>query len=308
VRPFERRDDDRQLEHVGAEGGLGLDLQARVGLHAAISYGTSALYGGLQTYATVSGAGAPQRLSLLGAISLTRAPTEPVVVDGRPLLEHGRALRPALLARAEPRDREGRAVRDHFTSSAQLELSSVWSFLRLAAELAAVGAPAALVAAALDAADDEVRHADLCAEAAGGLVLAGLGEARARPRFTTRTPAALAILAAEAWREGCLNETAAAEEARLAAGEAEGPARMMLTTIARDEAGHAELAWAVLAWVASIAPATVRAAAVVPAGWTGPDGHGDRALARHGVPGPALTAAAVAHATAVATRRVRALV
>jgi hypothetical protein len=72
----------------------------------------------------------------------------------------------------------------------------------------------------------------------------------------------------------------------------------MLETIARDEAGHAELSWAVLAWVSSIAPDVARAAlaAVPPARGPAPAKSVDHALARHGVPTHAMTEAARAHA------------
>ena len=118
-----------------------------------------------------------------------------MAVEGRPLVHGGQMLRPGIAVLPAARDAEGRAVRDHYASSAQLELSSVWTFLRLAEELAAVGAPAALIAAALDAADDEVRHAELCAAAAGGVELWSLPGWVARPRFDRRSAQALAVLA-----------------------------------------------------------------------------------------------------------------
>ena len=232
--------------------------------------------------------------------------------------------RPAITSLPCVRGAEDRAVRDHFASSAQIELSSVWTFLRLAAELTAAGAPGELIARALDAADDEVRHAELCAQAAGGVGLAALPMIAARPRFTARGPPAPATpavragpggcprqtaapLAVEAWREACLNETAPAEEARLAARDAEINVEM-LTAIARDEDRHAELSWEVLAWVFEVAPAVARAAiSDAPAAIAVASPSQDPALARSGVAGSRISRAARAHAELAGRRRLRAL-
>ncbi|HVK75718.1 MAG TPA: hypothetical protein VM734_20450 [Kofleriaceae bacterium] len=289
--------DESARDFVGVEAGAGIDLESRPGLHLAATYGMNAAYFGAQLLSPLGGE-QPRRVTLLGGVAPWAWKIQQVA-EGRPLVRDGRPWRPAIAALPAAGSAEARAVRDHFASSAQLELSSVWTFLRLAAELAAVGAPAALVAAALDAADDEVAHAELCAAAAGGVSLVPLPPAAARPRFASRSAAALATLAREAWLEGCLNETAAAEEARLAAAEAAGPARAMLATIARDEAGHAALAWAVLRWVQAEAPAIAVAAlaAIPPAPARAPAPRAfDPALARYGVPSPAITAAAWAHA------------
>jgi hypothetical protein len=313
VRPFENGDyihTDHEL--LGLEVGALIDIQGRGGFHGAATYGRHFAYLALQAMfpAFATSADAPpleQRTSVVAGLSpWTMA--EATVVEGRPILHDGQIVRPAIAALAAARDAEARAVRDHFAGAAQVELSSVWTFLRLAAELAAVGAPASLVAAALDAAEDEVRHAELCGQAAGGLTLAMLPMSAAQPRFTARTPDALARLAVEAWCEGCLNEGAASEEARLAAAEATGSTRAMLDQIARDEAGHAEMSWAVLAWLVETAPTTVRdaLAALPPAAPLAATPY-DVALARHGVPSPALTAAARAHTDRVAHARRAAL-
>lgn len=304
VRPFESNDGDGNDENVGLEGGLVLDSHSQFGLHAAATYGTHSAYAAFQALVPTNNTAMPGRFSLLAGLAPWALANEDVVVEGRPLCVGGRFVRPRLAGpRGACASRELRDVRDHYIDNAQLELSSVWTFLRLAQELAAVGAPAALVAAALDAADDEVRHAELCAAAAGGVALVPLPMAAARPRFTRRSAAALAMLAAEAWHEGCLNETAAAEEARLAARDAEGDVRIMLGTIAVDEQRHAELSWSVLAWVLAIDPS-------LEAVMVAPEERGavassrfDRALARHGVASPSIKAAARAHAREAAAAR-----
>jgi hypothetical protein len=187
-------------------------------------------------------------------------------------------------------------------------MSSVWTFLRLAAELAAVGAPDDLIAMALDAADDEVRHAGMCARAAGGVELTPLPMSCAQPRFVARSPRALEMLASEAWLEGCLNEGAAAEEARLASQAAEGTVSRMLAAIARDEHRHAELSWAVLAWLFEVAPA-IASRAIDGAPTPGPVTQVamDLALVKRGVPSPQMTAAARSHADTSSRLRLHSL-
>ena len=272
---------------LGFEAGLLLDFKARFGAHVAVTYGTHVTYGALQLQ-NLFASDTPRWSAVLG-ISPDRD-DHSTSVPGRPILRDGRMVRPAISRLAEVACAEDRAVRDHFAAAAQLEASSVWTFLRLAAELAAVGAPDALIAAALDAADDEVRHAELCARAAGGLALAGLPAGTANPRFTQRSPHALAILAREAWLEGCLNEGAAAREAAYASSETTTVStRTMLAAIATDEARHAQLAWDVLAWILALRPelATTLALPTTPTATSV-----DAALVRRGIPSHAASRAA----------------
>jgi hypothetical protein len=290
-------------EYIGIEAGLLVDFQKRFGAHLAAGWGLNVLSFNVQAAFPLSGPERPIRGSIVATAAPWEWATHATSVEGRPLIVDGQLVRPGFAAPLpQLASVEERAVRDHFASAAQFEYSSVWTFLRLAAELAAVGAPARLIAAALDAADDEVRHAELCA-AVAGVSLSPLALAAAQPRFTQRTPAALAQLAFEAWLEGCLNEGAAAEEARVAASEATDAARAaMLATIARDEQGHAELSWQVLAWLFEVAPAIASSAiASAPAYSAGSEGADDPALARHGVPSARVTA----HARAFAARSAR---
>ncbi|WAS94667.1 ferritin-like domain-containing protein [Nannocystis punicea] len=125
------------------------------------------------------------------------------------------------------------------------EAASVHAFHELARELAAWGAPAELLARIDAAAADEVRHAEVVANAA-----------RVRgAEVTPPTHVALAVrelqaIAVENAVEGCVRETwaalAAAHQARFAA---EPELRAMYAEIAADEARHAELAWAIDAWL-----------------------------------------------------------
>jgi hypothetical protein len=300
--------DEGAAASLGAEATLGLEM---VGDFVAQ---VAAMYSPRYTYLAAQGSFAlsdptkvtrPRRGSIVLGFAPAGLTRESPGVPGRPIRVAGRALAPDVVAFGGTRCAEDLAVRDHLARAAQLEYSSVWTFLRLAAELAAVGAPAELVARALDAADDEVRHAELCARAAGGLALAQLSMSAAQLRFTRRSLHALATLAAEAWSEGCLNEGAAAEEAWLASAEAHGPARSMLATIARDEDGHAALAHDVLAWVHLVAPEVARSAIAVQPENIGARTVEDPALARRGVARSEVRRAAARHARHVAIERVR---
>ena len=134
---------------------------------------------------------------------------------------------------------------------AQMECASVPAFHQLAADLLEHGAPLSVVERALDAADDEMRHAILCASLAsrhlGRVVRPTLPAAEGRPALVGLP--GLARLATESWLDGCLAEGFAAAHAAAAAAQASDPeARAAQCLIARDEARHAELAWSVLAF------------------------------------------------------------
>jgi hypothetical protein len=284
-----------------------LGTESLIGAHLALTYGNNVAYLAAQAMFPLNKQERPARGTLLLGLSPSGVTTS-TVSEGRPLIHDGQVVRPAIATLPFARSAEDRAVRDHFASAAQIELSSVWTFLRLAAELAAVGAPDELIARALDAADDEVRHSGMCAGAVGGLELTPLAMACAQPRFLQRSDRAFATLAVEAWLEGCLNEGAAAEEARLAAAEAEGAIAPMLAAIASDERRHAELSWAVLAWLYDVAP-QIASSAIAAAPTLAParETASDPALARRGVASSQVTAAAIAHAVAGARVRLRAL-
>jgi hypothetical protein len=138
-----------------------------------------------------------------------------------------------------------------WAAHAAFEHASVPSFARLSMTLVALGAPAGLVEAAHRAALDEVRHAQLAfrlaAAYAGRPVAPGpLPDLQRASAVTARTVAALA---AETVLDGCLNEGVAAAAAQTAWQRARDPVvREALDVMARDEAGHAQLAWDVVSW------------------------------------------------------------
>jgi hypothetical protein len=182
---------------------------------------------------------------------------------GRPFLDdRGRAVtarrarsgawtaggaRPSL-AGLSVQQREALAAR--WRRDAFLEHASVASFGRFALELLAVGAPAHLIAAAHAAALDEVRHAQRCFDLAraygddatdpGPMPMGGSVTVSSDP----------ADIARRAVIEGCVGETLAAVLASEQHALAQDPAvRETLAVIAEDEARHAELAWAAVAWL-----------------------------------------------------------
>ncbi|MBK7826517.1 hypothetical protein [Nannocystis sp.] len=125
------------------------------------------------------------------------------------------------------------------------EAGSVHAFDALHSELTDHGAPASLLRRVRRAAADERRHTI----AVDRLVRARRGAWR-RPRVHPMPTRGLRALAIENAVEGCVRETWAALSAAHQAAHARNPAiRTAMLTIAADERRHAELAWAIDAWV-----------------------------------------------------------
>lgn len=132
---------------------------------------------------------------------------------------------------------------------AHLEAASVVAFQQLAGWLGARGAPAALVARCHAAAEDEVRHARWL-----GALAAARGGSAPPPRQGDVVADDLAVALHNAV-EGCVYETWAALEAAVAARRTRDPAlRTVWARIAADEAGHAQLAWDLHAWLLARLP------------------------------------------------------
>lgn len=136
-------------------------------------------------------------------------------------------------------------VTAYLARAAHDEAASVYAFTALAHELAALGAPDDLLARIVAAAHDELRHA----QAVSRLVAARGGRCRP-PQRQPVAPRSARELALENAVMGCVRETWAA---LLAAHQAEHAAdpqlRATMQAIAADEARHAELAWAIDAWL-----------------------------------------------------------
>jgi hypothetical protein len=203
-----------------------------------------------------------------------------VCVDGRPFMVDGVArtaaavrvdrgwgspgelmaeMAEAEVAHLSPSVRE--ALAQAWEADGLFEHASIATFARVSLELLGVGAPADLVAAAHEAALDEIRHARLC------LMLAQRyrGEPVAPGPFPFGGAVALrddlTSLAVAAAREGCIGETIAATLAGDQLASATDPlVKRALETIAEDESRHAELAWRTVAWAMERGGEEVRAA------------------------------------------------
>jgi hypothetical protein len=129
---------------------------------------------------------------------------------------------------------------------AYLEAVSVHAFDTLERELAAHGAPASLLRDVRRARRDEVRHTAMMSRLArrfGGTPR----ELEAPPASPARSLLAIAV---ENAVEGCVRETYGAVVGLVEARVSRDPGvRRAMRSIALDECGHAELAWAVAQWV-----------------------------------------------------------
>ena len=147
------------------------------------------------------------------------------------------------------------AVAEYLAAAVTLEAASVYAFRQLARELTEHGAPAELIAWATRAALEEVRHTQLMAAEAERY-----GATPVAPHVVPVAARTLFDIALENAVEGCVRETFGALVAHQQAAVAHDPnlARVM-STIARDEASHAELAWRINAWVEPRLEASERA-------------------------------------------------
>lgn len=163
-----------------------------------------------------------------------------VLVEGDSNCAIGR--RPEGLAAVGPRAGLG----GYFALAAHLEAASIVAFARLASELVAHGAPRALVVATERARRDEIRHARQVGRLARRF---GAGP----PAVVVGPPPEhrdLEAIALENATEGCVRETFGAVVAAFAAEHAQDPeVQRVLAGIAADEVRHAELSWAVDAWI-----------------------------------------------------------
>jgi hypothetical protein len=176
----------------------------------------------------------------------------PFVVDGAshcaPLIA-GSGRRTVDLAARRLRGPQRRRVRDAWARAAQAEHASVAAFSRFTMQLLALGAPMALVSASAAAMADEVRHAVVAAELAGRFAGQDLSFGPLAAAVLGEGPVTLRAVLEDVVREGCIAETISAAEAAWMRDAATDPAiAAVLAGIAEDEARHAELAWAFVAW------------------------------------------------------------
>lgn len=208
----------------------------------------------------------------IGARGMNRGfVTSGCVATGRPLRDAEGGLSQAAvrvggptLAQTAPADTCAARAARVWADRAGDEWASVAAFDDLAGQLAACGAPASLVARALVAGADEVRHAVVSAAIAAGFAGGGVTvelPSTAGRRAPAPGAAGLWRLVTESWTDGCLGEgTAAAWAAAEAETAGDAALRAALHGIAVDEEGHAQLAWDVLGWALACAPQPTRAA------------------------------------------------
>ncbi|PRQ02655.1 ferritin-like domain-containing protein [Enhygromyxa salina] len=177
--------------------------------------------------------------------------------DGRPFVVGGVSRQAALRVLARPtatagaglpeRVREQLAAR--WAASARAEHASIASFAQFAARLQALGCPASLVADALAAAADEVRHAQFALALAGQHGAQTLEFGPLDTRGAARPDPSLTDTLLACVREGCIGETLAALELGTVAQHCDDPElAAALQAIADDEARHAALAWRFVQW------------------------------------------------------------
>lgn len=156
----------------------------------------------------------------------------------------GGGRRPVGLARAEDAWGTSR-VGAYLAQMAYEESAAVLAFTRMREELASMGAPAALVRAAETAMDDERRHTRVMARLAKKR-----GGRDVKARMRSRGKRTMAAIAAENAAEGCVRETYGALLTTWQASHAQDPElRRAFARIAADETRHAELSWALAAWL-----------------------------------------------------------
>lgn len=171
-------------------------------------------------------------------------------------VEHGceRAYR-ADVARSVRRSDEqlefaslGECLGHEWAAEATEEHASIASFSRLSLQLMARGAPPHLIARVHRAALQEIEHARSAFGIASSLLGYDVGPGPlAAP---TSVPTDRETLIAECVIDGCVGELAATYVARgLARSASEAPIRRHHSKVAREELQHAELAFAILAWL-----------------------------------------------------------
>lgn len=163
------------------------------------------------------------------------------------------------LADTDPAQRA--ALAEFWTTAALSEHSSVAGFHRFALDLLAHGAPPELVMRAQQAAIEELEHARACFGLASAYAGRAIGPGPMPLGTAAPIASSLAELAAWTVHEGCVGETVAAWLASEIHEHAEDPAvREVMAKIAKEEAEHAELAWATLRWAMSAGGEVVRQA------------------------------------------------
>jgi len=150
-----------------------------------------------------------------------------------------------------------RARAAYWLGVARMEHASVASFARFTRELLGFGAPPQLLADALIAAADEVRHAEQTFALASAYAGEPLGPGPLQVD-DLRPTTDLELFVTRLIVEGCVGETLGVAEAlALLEHDVDPQLRPLLERIAADETRHAALAWRTLTWIADRVDASV---------------------------------------------------
>jgi hypothetical protein len=183
----------------------------------------------------------------------------PQFICGRPFLVQGAARMADLVAgggwaRTDLRALEFRApderlrVAEHWARAGLMEHASIAAFARFSLQLMHLGAPPELLEASQRAMRDETEHARLCFGLAERYLGAPVG-AGPLPMDNALLELDFERILALCFREGCVGETVAALEARVARDHAtDARVKHTLDRIAADEENHARLAWEFIHW------------------------------------------------------------
>lgn len=174
---------------------------------------------------------------------------EPVGADLVFDMQRRRLSRPHLAQRIDDATRQ--RIMMHWARATRMEGASVPAFLALARDLRRASAPDSLVRAALQAAREEAVHTALCTNLVNAHSDVHMhAEIPETPAATDGSfEALLERLAVEAFWDGCVGEGSAATSAdRSGLAIRDEATRLAQQTIARDEAGHADLSRDILAF------------------------------------------------------------
>jgi hypothetical protein len=136
-----------------------------------------------------------------------------------------------------------------WSEAARAEHASIASFARVTLQLMAAGAPASLLADTQRAAADEVRHARICFALAAAYSSRIVEPSKFPLGTSLELETDLASIAAATAAEGCFEETLSCLALAEAAHRCEDPCvRTALSSLVKDEARHAALAWRTVQW------------------------------------------------------------
>ena len=140
-------------------------------------------------------------------------------------------------------------IGEHWLQHAEAEHASIASFARHTLQLMSIGAPSVLLAASQQASLDEIKHAKICYGIASAFLDTDFfpGPLEVKDSMSQMN---IKDIIQSLVKEGCIEETLSAMEARFQARWTDIPAiKDSLDTIAIEETSHAQLAWNTISWI-----------------------------------------------------------